>query len=251
MNLELLTTRFSRFARSCSRQPIHWSRQGSAVVAASNIRHPSFRPWVVQDEVAQVRTERTPAAQVVMPVDQLVPLLHRVLLRHHLQDKRRQPLQVVPDRRNRVRPVRPHRLLARASLHRHPRLRQRQDAKRLQLLKHAKAGLDPVPAFRREPAEVLADRVAQFATAQPGKQRHRLLDVGDLAARQPLAEERGRLEILYARIHRAASTGLVQAYRATAKGVRQAVFLPLRWRSKRTRNSTPCRETWIIRKRLP
>ena len=198
-----------------------------------------------------MRTERTPAAQVVMPVDQFVPLLHRVLLRHHLQDKRRQPLQVVPDRRTRVRPARPHRLPSGPPSHRRPRLRQRQDAERLQLLKHAEAGLDPVPAFRREPAEVLADRVAQFAAAQAGKQRHRLLDVGDLTARQPLAEERGRLEILYARVHRSASVGLIRAHRATAGGVRQAVFLRCGGARKKTRNSTSYRETWIPGKMLP
>ena len=96
----------------------------------------------------------------------------------------------------------PRRRFLRTPAHRFPLRRKTQNAQLLQLLQHPKAGLHPVAAVRREPAQMLADRVPQLPTAQPRIQRHRRLDVGNLAAPQPLAEKRRRLQILDPRIHR-------------------------------------------------
>ena len=144
----------------------------------------------IEDHIAQVGPERAPVAQVMMPVNDLVPFLDGLLAGHHLKRQRRQWLQPTFDRRTRRRAARPDRLPERAALHRLARWRQRHDAERLKLLKQPKTGLNPVVSLRREPAEMLADRVAQFTPAQGRKPLDRRLDAGDLPARQPLAEER-------------------------------------------------------------
>ena len=79
--------------------------------------------------------------------------------------------------------------------------RQRHNARLLQHLQQAQAGRDTVLAGGGVPAQVLAERLRQFLAAQCRKRRYGLLDLGNLPAREALAEKGGGLEMLDAGIH--------------------------------------------------
>ena len=64
-----------------------------------------------------------------------------------------------------------------------------------------RAAANPVAASGRAPVEVLADRLRQLLAAQGRERGHRLLDIGDLPAREASAEEGSGLELLDAGVH--------------------------------------------------
>ena len=103
-----------------------------------------------------------------------------------------------------------------------------------------KAGLHPVAAVRREPAQMLADRVPQLPPAQPRIQRYRRLDVGNLAAPQPLAEKRRRLQVLDPRIQSQPSRiKPIRAYDARNRAATQAAAAPSPQNGNSSNNSKP------------
>ena len=161
-------------------------------------------PFAVENEPAQVRSERTGAAKPVVSVNQFVPLGDLSRLRRQMQRQRLQIGQAAGDLRPRVGPFgvldRPARPRCGVALR-----RQAQDPAFLQALEHAQAGRDPVVALRSGPVQVLADRLGQLVAAQGREQGHGLLDIGNLAPRQAAAEKRGGLEVLDSRIHRSGS----------------------------------------------
>ena len=71
-----------------------------------------------------------------------------------------------------------------------------------ELLEEARGQAHAAGARADLPVQVLADGLGEFGAAQPGTGLHHLLHVGDLSAREALAEEcRGR-EVLNARVNR-------------------------------------------------
>ena len=80
---ELTTMRCRRRSRVRLAQPIQRSRHGSVFVAASNSTHPSLRP-LPSVEVADVR-EGAPVAEVVVAVDERVPEMPALRVRHRLR----------------------------------------------------------------------------------------------------------------------------------------------------------------------
>ena len=173
----------------------------------------------VQNKPAQVRAERARTAEAVVPVDQLVPVGDVPLLHHWLERQRLQFGQGAIDLRPGVgAPGVSDRRAGTGG--RVPFLRQGQDPASLQTLQHAHAGRDPVTALRGGPVQVLADRLGEFVAAQGRAQRHRLLDVGDLAPGQATPAKCGGLESLDPRIHRPRSPLTVLPERKVPRAVR-------------------------------
>ena len=162
-------------------------------------------PFAIENEPAQVRSERTGAAEPVVPVNQFVPLRDLRRLRRQVQRQRLQPGQAAGDLRIRLRPFSVLDCPARPRCG-VPLRWQGQNPALLQTLQHAQAGRHPVVALRGGPSQVLADRLGQLVAAESREQGHGLLDIGDLPPRQAAAEERGRCEALDTRIHRCGST---------------------------------------------
>ena len=159
-------------------------------------------PLPVEDEPPQARTERARAAQRVVAVHQLVPLRP---LRAAVRRRERQRLELGQAARDLRLRVRGRRVLdrARRSRCRVALRRKRQHPLRLQVLQRPQAGGHPVHARRGAPVQVLAHRQRQLPPAQRREHPHRLLDVGDLAARQPPPVKRRLLQVSDAGIHRA------------------------------------------------
>ena len=159
-------------------------------------------PLPVQQEVAQVRAHRLTVAEVMVPLDVLVPQPGLLLLLDQLQAQRLQlPQTRLDPRLGSAAPGRDHRL-ARSATHVLGALGgQPQDAGLLELLQQAQRGLDPVAAGRRVPVEVLADRLRQFLAAQGREGGDHLLNLGDLPTGEAPTEEGGRLELFDQGIH--------------------------------------------------
>ena len=160
-------------------------------------------PLAVRHEVADVRPEGAPVAEVVVAVDERVPELPALRVRHRLDAQRAQVRERRGDFRLRVRGGGPGRRVdglhvADAVL---PLRRQLEDAVALQRLQHPEAGPDLAGALRRSPAEMLADRLRELVAAVVGQERHRLLDVGDLLPIHAAAREGGRLEVDDSLVH--------------------------------------------------
>ena len=180
--------------------PLIAASQRAARLAEQHTAQPA--PVPVEQEVAQVRAQRLAVAEVVVPLDEFVPELGVLLLLDQLQAQRLQGPQAGRDQRLGSG--------ARGRGHRLPRSRahvlrvlgrQRQDGGLLELFQQAQGGRDPVAASGRAPVEVLADRLRQLLAAQGRKRGHRLLDIGDLPARESSAEEGSGLELLDAGVH--------------------------------------------------
>ena len=129
-----------------------------------------------------------------MPLDVLVEQLDVPVLLDRLQAERLQVPQAGLDLRLGIAaPGRVHRP-ARSRAHVLDALeRQLEDAGPLEPFEQAERGPDPVGPARCMPAQLLADRLRQFLAAQGREHGDRLLDVGELLAREAPAEERGGL----------------------------------------------------------
>ena len=64
------------------------------------------------------------------------------------------------------------------------------------MLQQTQARLYPVVPLGCDPAQKLANLVPQLAATELRRTRNRFLNVDNPSARQPLAEKRGRLELL-------------------------------------------------------
>ena len=180
--------------------PLIAASQRAARLAEQHTAQPA--PVPVEQEVAQVRAQRLAVAEIVVPLDAFVPELGVLLLLDPLQAQRLQVSQAGRDQR-----------LGSAARGRGQRLPRSPGAcsrcawaaasecRLLELFQQAQGGRDAVAASGRAPVELLADRLRQFLAAQGREPGHRLLDSGDLPAREAPAEEGGGLEILDAGIH--------------------------------------------------
>ena len=95
-NLLFETARCSRRSRSAALHPSHASRAGSVPCRRFEQQAAKAAPFAVENEPAQVRSERTGAAKPVVSVNQFVPLGDLSRLRRQMQ---RQRLQIGPGRR--------------------------------------------------------------------------------------------------------------------------------------------------------
>ena len=121
-----------------------------------------------------------------MAVDKLGPFRRRLFFERRLGGDRFEIPQVAGDLGHRIRGR-----AVRFSLPRAAALspgRQLQDAERLQLLQNPQGQLLPAAAARKAPVQMLADRARQLPAAVLRQKPRRLLNLGDCAARQPLAD---------------------------------------------------------------
>ncbi len=98
-----------------------------------------------------------------------------------------------------------------------PLRRQGEELEAFEFRQHAHGQLDAIAAGRRLPAEMLSDGMAEFGAAQLGEEADGLLDVGDLAAGEALAEEGGGLELLDAGVDGGCGTHPIPSWQMEAK----------------------------------
>ena len=186
---------------SRSIRPTRRGRAGD-FAAASNSRQPRRRPSLSRTNQRRCGPNGRGQPRPWWPVDQLVPVGDIPLLRRRLERQRLQLGQGAIDRGPGVGNAGcgrstwgPPGIVFRLA----GRVRTPHSSS---LSSHAQAGRDPVTALRGGPVQVLADRLGEFVAAQGRAQRHRLLDVGDLAPGQATPAKCGGFESLDPRIHR-------------------------------------------------
>lgn len=141
----------------------------------------------IQQEVAQVRAHRLAVAPPMVALDPLIPLRRLFRLGRRLQLEGRQVGQRPLDRRlpcgAAVKPRPGPRLAARARMPRRSRSSSRRMARWMRLR--------PLGVLQRRCSQIVCP---SSVPAQSRQAAHSLLDAGDLAPSQPLAEEGSGLE---------------------------------------------------------